>query len=390
MQKVIIPSFCINWIIYFFQFESFGIGPITVVRFLIFPLLLLYICYVRKIHVPKSFPLLFSLLFCLIEVISGIFNAESPFIVQGVVHFLTIVAFVDYLTKENGLSYTNLLLFASYDLPCSLCYLLTFNGVDLRNRFQGIYWDPNVMCIYIFISFCAKIMLFNQEKRNALKLAYVFLFLLDMILIFSSLSRAGILGLGLMILLVTFIYSKWLFSLLVGALSIMLGYLFHLALNLTWSLSLTPLEALTYRIFVSSAEELEKGGDDSRSDRLERLFEALEKGEVSLLGNGTNLLPDGGYMHNGIAEFILAVGIFIGIIFIGVLLYLICMNIIWPILKGKKDLFLLFVLSFFIVAVFYSYLSFKSFGLFFAFLIYLNFQRGKVAKKNGLELKLNK
>ena len=40
MQKVV-SSFCINGIIYCFQFESFGIGPITVVRFLIFPLLLL-------------------------------------------------------------------------------------------------------------------------------------------------------------------------------------------------------------------------------------------------------------------------------------------------------------------------------------------------------------
>ena len=374
MQKVV-SSFCINGIIYCFQFESFGIGPITVVRFLIFPLLLLYICSERRICIPKSFPLFFCLLFCMFEILSGIFNVEIPFIVQGMINFLTITVFVDYLIKKNGLSYTNLLLFASYDLPCILCYLLTFNGVSLSSRFQGIYWDPNVMCLYIFISFCAKIVLFKQEKRVLFKQFFCILFLLDIILIFSSLSRAGILGLGVAVLLATFMYSKWLFGLLLSMLSALLGYMFYIALDLTWSLASTPLEALAYRFFVSSAVELEQGGSGSRSDRLERLFESLEKGEVSLLGNGTNFLPDGGYMHNGVAEFILAVGIPIGIFFIGVFVYLLWMNIVLPILKGKGNFVLLFVLSFFIVAVFYSYLSFKSFYLFISFLLYLNIRR---------------
>ena len=309
------------------------------------------------------------------EILSGIFNVEIPFIVQGMINFLTITVFVDYLIKKNGLSYTNLLLFASYDLPCILCYLLTFNGVSLSNRFQGIYWDTNVMCLYIFISFCAKIVLFKQEKRVLFKQFFCILFLLDIILIFSSLSRAGILGLGVAVLLATFMYSKWLFGLLLSMLSALLGYMFYIALDLTWSLASTPLEALAYRFFVSSAVELEQGGSGSRSDRLERLFESLEKGEVSLLGNGTNFLPDGGYMHNGVAEFILAVGIPIGIFFIGVFVYLLWMNIVLPILKGKGNFVLLFVLSFFIVAVFYSYLSFKSFYLFISFLLYLNIRR---------------
>ncbi|EOS14424.1 MULTISPECIES: hypothetical protein [Parabacteroides] len=385
MQKLI-PLFCVNWIIFFFQFESFGIGPVTVVRFLIFPFLLLYVFSVRRMNIYKSFSLLFCLFFCVFEVVSGVFNAEIHFCIQGIINFLTIVVFVDFLTKNKGLSYTNLLLFASYDLSSILFYLITFSGVNLANRFQGIYWDPNVMCVYIFISFCAKMVLFSQEKRNMLKLILGLFFLLDIIVIFSSLSRAGILGLGVTVLLVFFMYSKWLFSFLVGILSVVLGYMYHIAFSLTWSLSLTPLEALTYRLFVSSTVELEEGGVGSRSDRLERLFESLEKGEVSLFGNGTNYLPDGEFMHNGIAEFILAAGIILGTTFIGVFIYLICVNIIWPILKGKRNLFLLFVLSFFIVTVFYSYLSFKSFWVFISFLLFLNIERVKVNNVNFVNM----
>ena len=168
MQKLI-PLFCVNWIIFFFQFESFGIGPVTVVRFLIFPFLLLYVFSVRRMNIYKSFSLLFCLFFFVFEVVSGVFNAEIHFCIQGIINFLTIVVFVDFLTKNKGLSYTNLLLFASYDLSSILFYLITFSGVNLANRFQGIYWDPNVMCVYIFISFCAKMVLFSQEKRNMLK-----------------------------------------------------------------------------------------------------------------------------------------------------------------------------------------------------------------------------
>lgn len=58
MQKLI-PLFCVNWIIFFFQFESFGIGPVTVVRFLIFPFLLLYVFSVRRMNIYKSFSFLF-------------------------------------------------------------------------------------------------------------------------------------------------------------------------------------------------------------------------------------------------------------------------------------------------------------------------------------------
>lgn len=42
-----------------------------------------------------------------------------------------------------------------------------------------------------------------------------------------------------------------------------------------------------------------------------------------IIGNGTNYLPDGGYVHNGVLEFFLTVGIPLGGIFILVFVYLI-------------------------------------------------------------------
>ena len=73
MQKIK-PSWLIAWVIFFFQFELFGIGPVTMIRVVILPLLLYYLLREKKMRVIKSSPFIFCLFFCLVEMIAGILN----------------------------------------------------------------------------------------------------------------------------------------------------------------------------------------------------------------------------------------------------------------------------------------------------------------------------
>ena len=91
--------------------------------------------------------------------IAGILNNNIAFLIAGIMNFLTIVVFVDYLVKSDGFSSADWFAFTTYDWACILYFIFTYEGLNLSNRFKGIYWDPNVMCVYIIIALTAKIIL---------------------------------------------------------------------------------------------------------------------------------------------------------------------------------------------------------------------------------------
>ena len=384
MQKIK-PSWLIAWVIFFFQFELFGIGPVTMIRVVILPLFLYYLLREKKMRVIKSSPFIFCLFFCLVEMIAGILNNNIAFLIAGIMNFLTIVVFVDYLVKSDGFSSADWFAFTTYDWACILYFIFTYEGLNLSNRFKGIYWDPNVMCVYIIIALTAKIILLNEGRLSArIKIMYQIFILMDVLLIFSSISRAGMLAFGTVVLIWTYVKSKKIFLLFVTSLCVLMGYMYNLSQKIVWSMDLSPIEVLSYRIFVSSELEMEDPVDGSRSDRMQRFWDVVEQGDLFIIGNGTNYLPDGGYVHNGVLEFFLTVGIPLGGIFILVFVYLIGKGFINSFCGNRRLLIYSFILSYFLVTVFYSYLSFKSFWVFIAYLIYLNYKNGDMKIRRAL------
>lgn len=83
-------------------------------------------------------------------------------------------------------------------------------------------------------------------------------------------------------------------------------------------------------------------------------------------------------------EFFLTVGIPLGGIFILVFVYLIGKGFINSFCGNRRLLIYSFILSYFLVTVFYSYLSFKSFWVFIAYLIYLNYKNGDMKIRRAL------
>ena len=94
-------------------------------------------------RVIKSSPFIFCLFFCLVEMIAGILNNNIAFLIAGIMNFLTIVVFVDYLVKSDGFSSADWFAFTTYDWACILYFIFTYEGLNLSNRFKGIYWNQN-------------------------------------------------------------------------------------------------------------------------------------------------------------------------------------------------------------------------------------------------------
>lgn len=73
---------------------------------------------------------------------------------------------------------------------------------------------------------------------------------------------------------------KKIFLLFVTSLCVLMGYMYNLSQKIVWSMDLSPIEVLSYRIFVSSELEMEDPVDGSRSDRMQRFWDVVEQGDL--------------------------------------------------------------------------------------------------------------
>lgn len=365
-------DFIVNLLLFFFQFEYLSTGLITVSRVVIFPLLCVYVLFQKKIHFP-SYPLmLVCLLFLVVQALSSIGNGEYAFLFSAILQFLILIVFMDYLIKKRSLGMSSWFLLASYDITSIICYLIGYSRSEM-SRFSGIYWDPNVMCFYILISISAKIYLFSRLNNVFLRASFILMILFDIYIIVQSLSRGAFLTIFLISMILVYRYSR-LLLLVVSFITIpTISFLYLIYKDAQWDSSMSALDLLFFRIFSSTGDELDYAQDGTRIARAQSFYEALQSGDISIIGNATSVMPDGEYVHNGLLEFILAVGFPMGVIFIVTFVYLIFQTLLKPIYNRTFDLSILLPISFFSSSVFYSYLGYKMFWFFIAILIFYKY-----------------
>ena len=378
-------DFIINSILLLFQFESFGYGELSVSRVLIFPLLCLYLLLHKKLNIKWSSTLIIIIFCLLVMMISSIGNLNFTSFFSIVLQLLILFVFLDYLFCNKGIKMSNCIALASYDIPSIISFILTFSGFDIFNRFKGIYWDPNVMSVYILISFSAKVNLLDKKMKLIYRIILYIFIIFDFILIVSATSRAAFLTMFTIIMVLILRYSKKYFTIVFGVSIFLLMYLYINSIDLVLSQNMSIFDSISYRLFSSTAEELDNPEIGSRSQRIELLFYYLKNNYISILGNATNYLPDGSYLHNGIFEFFVILGLPFGCLFISIFMYLICKVVIYSVFIREINSSIIFLISFFMSALFYSYFSYKIFWFFMALMIFLNYK--SVAIKYHLKLK---
>ena len=368
------PDFIINAILFLFQFESFGYGEMSVSRVLLFPLLCLYLLLHRKLCIKWSSSLIIVVICLLVMMISSVGNLNFKSFFSIVFQFLILFVFLDYFFRNKGMKMSNFVILSLYDIPSIVSFVLTFSGFDIFDRFKGIYWDPNVMSVYVLISFSAKINLLNKKMKLIYRMIIYFLLPFDFILIFAASSRAAFLTTFIIIMVLILRYSKKYFAIIFGISTFLVIYLYINSIDLVWSQNMSVFDSLSYRLFSSTAEELDNPEIGSRSQRIALLFYYLNNNYISILGNATNYLPDGSYIHNGVFEFLLVLGLPFGSIFIAIFMCLVYKVIICSVFARRINLSVILLISFFMSAVFYSYFSYKIFWFFLALMIYMNYK----------------
>ena len=363
-------DFIINLLLFFFQFEYLSKGGLlTVSRVIIFPLLCAYLLMQRRIRFPLTAPMIICLIFFVVQVFSSIGNAVYTYLFSAILQFLILLVFTDYLHKKKGFSQQNWWMFVTYDITSIICYFVDFS-LSETSRFSGIYWDPNVMCFYLLISICAKLYLFPGVNNLLLKMFFIGCFVMDIFLIIQSLSRGALLALLVISLIILYRYSRFIFSLFVILLIPTISYLYITYSDAVWDNSMSSIELLMYRMFSVTGEELTSARDGTRLARYQVFFESLYHGDISILGNSTNEMTDGEYVHNGLLEFILVVGLPMGLVFIVMFITLVYKTLFKQLLYRKYDFCILLPISFLFSSFFYSYLGYKMFWFFMAILLY--------------------
>lgn len=369
----------VNLLLLSFQFEYLSTGLITVSRVIIFPLLCLYIIIHKKIKFPITPFVIVCLVLMVIQVISSLCNREFAFMFSAILQFLVLFVFLDYFNKNKVLSLSNWIALSSYDITSIVCYLM---GISLSetSRFSGIYWDPNVMSFYILIALSSKIYLLLKCNNGFIKFVLSLFIIADVYLIITSLSRGAFLAVILILIVLVYKYSRVLFLGSILFVIPIVSYLYVSYKDLKWDSSMSSLDLLLFRIF-SSGNEMEYADDGTRIARAKTFFKTLQNGEISVLGNATNIMPNGEYIHNGILEFILTVGLPMGVIFIISYLVIIFQTIVIPVYKRNFDISIILPISFLSSSVFYSYLGYKMFWFFIAYLISYKYSMSKLNYK---------
>ena len=375
-------DFIINLLLFFFQFEylSKGESAFTVSRVVIFPLLCIYLILQRRIDFPITKPMFICLLFLIVQIFSSIGNAEYPFLFSALLQFLILLVSTDYLCKKKNFDLVNWWILCTYDITSIICYFIGYS-LSETSRFSGIYWDPNVMCFYVLISISAKLYLFTCLNNRIVRILLLVVMAIDIFLIIQSLSRGALLGLIIILLIVLYKYSR---IVLVGAIALLIpivSYLYATYKDARWVSGMSSFDLIMFRLFSTTGEELTSAQDGTRLARYQTFFDSLWRGDISIIGNATSIMSDGEYIHNGLLELILAVGVPMGVLFIIMFLLLIYKTLLVPIFRGVYDFSVLLPISFLFSSFFYSYLGYKMFWLFIAILIFRYYDMNKCLNK---------
>jgi len=316
-NKKTIIIFCI--ILFLLQFEFIGEGIFSVYRTLIFPTLILGILYSKiKFFKEDTSLILGTIVFFIAELLSSIayndFYSIIPILGQLMVCLFTYIYFQKFTINK-----TILYILITYSIFHLIFFIKDYGNFGLGNRFKGYHWDPNYMCLYILISFWAKIYLINKYNLNLLLRNIIKLLIIsDIIMILFSLSKGGILSLILSVFIFLFVQKKRKALIILLILPLIYSIAIIRSKTISWSTDLSLVDSMIYRFFTQSEET----GDIStgRIEYINNYINMIKQGEGIVLGMPIEEFiknyNKNAYPHNSILEILISGGLIPGIIYI--------------------------------------------------------------------------
>lgn len=252
----------LNIILFLYQFEFIGYEGLSVYRCLIFPLLIYGILkYKIKLQLKDLKWVGIVGLFLSIKLISSLYYGDYWSIIDIVGQGIQFIFIYNFL-KNYRFVRSTLWILSTWSFFHLLCFLTGTDilireymgkSTDLGGRFCGFHWDPNYLCACLLVAMWAKIYLLKSIERVYLKIILILFVVLDVSMVFSTLSRGGILTLTLTSLFYFIIYNKKI-AIIITSFIVLFGiYLGSIYTQLGWGES-SLVNRVIYRMFTQSVE----------------------------------------------------------------------------------------------------------------------------------------
>lgn len=252
----------LNTILFIYQFEFLGYEGLTVYRCLIFPLLVFGLLkYKIKIRERDLNLLCIVFLLFIIRLISS-FSYGAYWSLVDVIGQAFQFIFAYSFIQSYKLEKSTLWILSTWSFFHLLCFLTGTDilireymgkSTDLGGRFCGFHWDPNYLCASLLVAMWAKIYLLKSIERVYLKIILILFVVLDVSMVFSTLSKGGILTLTLTSLFYFIIYNKKI-AIIITSFILLFGiYIGSIYTQLGWGES-SLVNRVIYRMFTQSVE----------------------------------------------------------------------------------------------------------------------------------------
>lgn len=350
----------LNTILFIYQFEFLGYEGLTVYRCLIFPLLVFGLLkYKIKIRERDLNLLCIVFLLFIIRLISSFSYGAYWSLVDVIgqaVQFIFAYSFIQSYKLEKS----TLWILSTWSFFHLLCFLTGTDilireymgkSTDLGGRFCGFHWDPNYLCAWLLVAMWAKIYLLKSIERVYLKIILILFVVLDVSMVFSTLSKGGILTLTLTSLFYFIIYNKKI-AIIITSFIVLFGiYIGSIYTQLGWGES-SLVNRVIYRMFTQSVET----GDFTSSRYLFYInyFNMIKYSGVGVVSGipeeyFVSEYNNDMYPHSLIIGFWIFGGFLFGSIFMLILSYIILKGCIMSFFFETIPFLLMFSLVFFFV-----------------------------------------
>lgn len=350
----------VNLILFLYQFEFIGYEGLSVYRCLIFPILV-YGIFKSKIRIrEKEFKLIsFIIILFVIRLISSFYYDDYWALIDitgQAVQFIFIYNFLQKYTFNKS----TLLILSTWSIFHLICFSTGTDtvirefmgkGTDIGGRFCGFHWDPNYLCAYLLVAMWAKVYLLKTIDKFYLKVVLIVFIMLDISMVFGTLSKGGFLSLILTVLFYFIVYNKKIAIIIVLFISSFLIYAGSIYTQLGWNES-SFVNRMIYRFFTHSVE----AGDytTGRSAFYRNYFDMIiysEKGIIIGIPEDkfVNEFNNNAYPHSLIIGFWLLGGFIFGSLFLFILFCIILKECLFSVIFKSAPFILMFSLVFFFV-----------------------------------------
>ena len=314
-------------IVSLFSIEYISFGEyFSIFRVIIFPLCLLGLFIWRPIFTYKNIKFYFIVGIALLVNILSSLNSGN--LIFGIINSIGIMVFVIFILNHIsifGISKRLIYAIAIFSIPQYIAFFSWISNAPLNftnssSRFVGAHIDSNFLCVYLNLAVVAKLFLLRSKnfKFNSFIISFIFF---DLLLIFYSQSRAGILTFFLSILIFLFFYYKRLLLISLVSFFFIGTYFVQKVNSLTYSSDFGLIDAVIWR-FSKLGQEGEI--EEARITHFNNFIHLVEQGNSIFVGYSLDnyLLIYYQYPHSLFIDIFLEQGLIFGGFFILYLLFL--------------------------------------------------------------------